>query len=76
MCECVCDIFVCRGSKYFKVISDWLTLVADLHGTILVGRPFWTLFDDVVVLAVVFFVLLSCSIGFQIFGNLKGIPLI
>ena len=32
--------------------------------------------DDVVVLAVVFFALLSCCIGFQIFGNLKDIPLI
>ena len=27
-------------------------------------------------LAVVFLVVLSCSIGFQIFGNLKDIPLI
>ena len=33
-------------------------------------------FDDVVVLVVVFFSLLFCSIGFQIFGNLKDIPLI
>ena len=32
-------------------------------------------FDDVVVLAVVF-ALLSCGTGFQIFGNLKDIPLI
>ena len=35
--------------------------------------PVWTEFDDVVVLAVVFFVLLSRSTGFQIFGNLKDI---
>ena len=48
----------------------------DLYGTILVGGPMRTQFDDVVVLAVVFFVLLSPSIGFQIFGNLKDIPLI
>ena len=31
---------------------------------------------DDVVLAVVFFALLSRSVGFQIFGNLKDIPLI
>ena len=70
-----------RGSKYFKVISDWLTLVADLCGTILVGRCLWAQFDDVVVLAaeflaVVFFALLFRSIGFQIFGNLNDILLI
>ena len=53
-----------RGSKYFKVVSDWLTLVSDLYGTILVGVPLWTQFDDVVVLAVVFFALLFLSIGF------------
>ena len=41
-----------RGSKYFKVVSDWLTLVADL-GTIFVGGPLWTQFRDVVVLAMV-----------------------
>ena len=72
----VCVRYLCvrRGSKYFKVVSDWLTLVADLCGTILVGGPLWTRFDDVVVLAVVFFALLSRSIGFQIFGNLKDIP--
>ena len=46
---------VCRGSKYLEVVCDWLTLVADLYGTILVGGPLWTQFDDVVVLAVVFF---------------------
>ena len=62
---------ICRGSKYFKVVSDWLTLVADLYGTILVDGPLWTQFDDVVVLAVVFFDLLSRSIGFEMFGNLK-----
>ena len=38
--------------------------------------PLQTQFDDVVVLAVVFFALFSHSIGFQIFGNLKDIPLI
>ena len=65
-----------RGSKCFKVVSDGLTLVEDLCGTILVGRPFWTQFDDVVVLAVVFFALFSNSTGFQIFGNSKDIPLI
>ena len=43
---------------------------------ILVGGPLRTQFDDVVVLAVVFFDLLSRSIGFQIFDNLKDIPLI
>ena len=69
-------LLVRRGLKYFKVVSDWLTLVAILYGTILVGRPLWTQFDDVVVLAVVFFALLSHSTGFQIFGNLKDIPLI
>ena len=72
----VWHLCVCRGSKYFKVVSDWLTLVADLSGTISVGRPLWTQSDDVVVLAVVFFALFSRSIGFQIFGNLKNIPLI
>ena len=62
-------------------MSDWLTLVADLCGTIFVSGPLWTRFNDVVVLtveffAVVFFALFSCSIGSQIFGNLKDIPLI
>ena len=66
---------------YFKVISDWLTLVEDLCGAILIGGPLWTHFDDAVVLAfqflaVVFFALISCRIGFQICGNLKDIPLI
>ena len=69
-------ICVCRGLKYFKVVSDWLTLVADLYGTILVGRPLWPQSDDVVVLAVVFFALFSHSTRFQIFGNLRDIPLI
>ena len=49
---------VSRGSKYFKVVSDWLTFVADLYETILCGRPFWTQSAKVVVLAVVFFALL------------------
>ena len=63
-------LYLCvrRGSKYFTVVSDWLTLVADLYETILVGGLLWTQFDDVVVLA-------SRGIGFQIFGNLKDIPL-
>ena len=53
----VCVWYSCvrRGSKYFKVVSDWLTLVANLYGNILVGGPLWTQFDDVVVLAVVSF---------------------
>ena len=67
---------VCRGWKYFKVVSDWLISDADLYGIILVGRPLRTQCDDVVVLEVVFFASLSRSIGFQIFGNLKDIPLI
>ena len=78
MCVCVCVWYlcVCRGSKYSKVVSDWLILDADLYGTILVGGPLRTQFDDAVVLVVVFFALLSHSIGFQIFANLKDIPLI
>ena len=66
VCVRVCVWYLCvrRGSKYVKVVSDWLTLVADLYGTILVGGPLWTQFDDVVVLAVVFFALHSRSIGF------------
>ena len=64
------------GSKYSEVVSDWLILDADLYGTMLVGEALRTQFDDVVVLAVVFFPLLSCSSCFQIFGNLKDIPLI
>ena len=77
-CECVCGIYLCgpRGSKYSKIVSDWLILDADLYGAILVGGPLRTHFDDFVVLAVVFFALLSRSMGFQIFGNLKDIPLI
>ena len=67
---------VCRGSKYFKIVSDWLILDADLYGTMLVGRPLWAQSDDVVVLAVFSFALLSRGINFQIFGNLKDIPLI
>ena len=73
---CIWYLCVHRGLKYCKVVSDWLTLVADLCGTILVGGPLWTQYDDVVVFAIVFFALLSRSIGFQIFGNLKDIPLI
>ena len=60
-------VFMCSQHR-----SDWLTLVADLCETILVGGPLWTQFDDTVVLAVeflviVFFVLLSPGIVFQIY---------
>ena len=72
---CVWYLCVCKGSKYSKVVSDWLILDVDLYRTILVGRPLRTQFD-VVVLAVVFIALLFRSIGFQIFGNLKDIALI
>ena len=67
---------VCRGSKYSEVVLDWLILNSDLYGTIHDCGPLRTQFDDVVVLAVVFFTLFSRSIGFQMFGNLKDIPLI
>ena len=73
---CVWYLCVCRLSKYFKVVSDWLISDGDLYGTILVGGPLRTQCDDVVVLAIVFLALLSGSIAFQIFGNLKDIPLI
>ena len=65
VCECVCVWYFCVrwGSKYFKVVSEWLTLIADLCGTILFSGPLWTQFGNVVVLAVVFFALLSRSIG-------------
>ena len=62
---------VCRGSKYSEVVPDWLILNSDLYGTLHDCRPLRTQFDDVVVLAVVFFSFFSRSIGFQIFGNLK-----
>ena len=71
---CVWYLCVHRGSTYFNVVSNWLTLVADLYGTIIIGGPLWTQFD-VVVLEVVFFALLSRSIGFQILGNLNDISL-
>ena len=32
---CAWYLCVCRGLKYFKVVSDWLILDADLYGTIL-----------------------------------------
>ena len=73
---CVWHLCVCRGSKYFKVVSDWLILDADLYGTIPVGGALRTQSDNVAVLVVVFFALLSRSIGFQIFSNLKDMPLI
>ena len=81
MSVCVWYLCVHRGLKYFKVVSDWFTLVVDLCGTMLVGGPLWTQFDEIVVLAVgflavVFIALLSRSVDFQIFGNLKDIPLI
>ena len=72
---CVWYLFVSRGTKYFEVVSVWLISDSDLYGTIFIGGPLRTHCDDVV-LAVVFFALLSHSIGFQIFGNLKDIPLI
>ena len=76
-CVSVCLVLcVCRGSKYSEVVPDWLILNSDLYGTIHDCGPLRTQFDDVVVLAVVFFALFSRSIGFQIFGNLKDIPLI
>ena len=62
---CVWYLCVCRGSKYFKVVSDWLISDADLYGTILVGGPLRTQCDDVVVLAVVFFALLSRGMLFH-----------
>ena len=55
---------VCRGSKYSEVVPDWLILNSDLYGTIHDCGPLRTQFDDVVVLAVVFFALFCCSIGF------------
>ena len=74
---CVCGTYVLAEDRnIFQVASDWSTLFADLYGTILVGGPLWTQFDDAVVLTVVVFALLSRSIGFQILGNLKDIPLI
>ena len=77
VCECVCVIFMClQKMEYFRVNSDWLTFVADLYESMLCGGPFWTQSDNVVILAVVFFSLLSRSISFQIFGNLKDILLI
>ena len=75
MSVCVWYLCVRRGSKYFKAVSDWLILVADLYGIILVGGRLWTQFDDVV-WAIVVFALLSRSIGLKIFDNLKDIPLI
>ena len=75
MCVCVWYLCVRRGWKCIRVVSDWLTLVVDLYGTIFVSGPLWTQ-SDVIVLGVVFFALFSRSIGFQIFGNLKDIPLI
>ena len=59
------------GSKCLVVIADWLACVADVSGF---G------FDGDVFLAVEFsrsfyFSLFFCSIGFQMEGNLKDIPL-
>ena len=34
---CVWYLCVQRGSKYLKAVSDWLTSVSELYGTILVG---------------------------------------
>ena len=63
---------VFRGSN---ILRSFL-IGTDLYGTMHDCGPLRTQFDDVVVLAVVFFALFSRSIGFQIFGNLKDIPLI
>ena len=77
ICASVCLVLcVCRGSKYSEVVPDWLILNSDLYRTIHDCGPMRTQFDDVVVLVVVFFALFSRSIGFEIFGNLKDIPLI
>ena len=73
---CVCGIYVFAEDQYLKIVSEWLILDAELYGIILVSGPLRTQIDDVVVLAVVFFALLSRSVGFQIFGYLKDIPLI
>ena len=76
LCECVCvNLYLCRGSNYFKVLSDWLILDVDLYGTIFVGGPLQTQFD-IVVSEVVFFAFLYHNICFQIFGQLKDIPMI
>ena len=53
---CAWYLCVCRGSKYFKVIFDRFTLVADLCGTMPVSGHLWTQFD--VVLAVEFLVVI------------------
>ena len=31
VCVCVWYLCVCRGSKYFKVVSDWLISNANLY---------------------------------------------
>ena len=66
---CVWYSCACRGSKYFKVVFDWLISFAGLCEIIL-GGLMWTQFGDVVVLAVeflavVFFVSPTRRIGFQ-----------
>ena len=35
---CVCVWYLCahRRSKYFKIVSDWFTLLADLYGLSLI----------------------------------------
>ena len=54
MCVCVCVcvhgiyVFSEDQKNLIWAVSDWLTLVADLYGTIPVGRPLWTQFDDIV----------------------------
>ena len=70
------SLFCMAGPKYSEVVPDWLILNSDLYGTIHDCGPLRTQSDDGVVLAVVFFALFSHSIGFQMFGNLKDIPLI
>ena len=52
VCVCVCVhgiyVFAEDTKKLIWAVSDWLILVADLYGTIPVGGPLWTQFDDVV----------------------------
>ena len=64
----MCGWYLCirRESRYFKVVSDWLTLVADLCRTILVGGPLWTQFDVVVlaILSLLCFLVGLIQIGF------------
>ena len=62
---------VCRGSKYSEVVPDWLILNSDLYRTIHDCGPLRTQFDDVVVLAVVFFALLSPQRSTIVYGSVQ-----